>query len=75
MERLHRDPQLSGESAGTGGVSPQEREVLVRWFGTLDGRQHSLEEIARELGVSARTVGRRRDNALNKIRHPERPVR
>lgn len=72
---MRRGPQSSGESANKGGVSPQERAVLVRWFGILDGRQYSLKEIAGELGVSASTVGRRRDTALDKIRHPKRYIR
>jgi RNA polymerase primary sigma factor len=55
-----------------GGLGERERRVLQLRFGLDDGRQRTLEEVARELGVTRERIRQVEAKALRKLRHPTR---
>jgi RNA polymerase primary sigma factor len=55
-----------------GGLGDRERRVLQLRFGLDDGRQRTLEEVARELGVTRERIRQVEAKALRKLRHPTR---
>jgi RNA polymerase primary sigma factor len=55
-----------------GALSDRERRVLRLRFGLDDGRQRTLEEVAREVGVTRERIRQIEAKALRKLRHPTR---
>lgn len=53
-------------------LSPREKVLLEHRFGLIDGREHTLAEIGRQLGISRERVRQIEDEALEKLRHPTR---
>ena len=61
--RLHREVEAPWDR-----LSERERRVLFLRFGLEDGRSHTLEEVGRELGVTAKSVRRIEARALRQFR-------
>lgn len=55
-----------------GYLSEREREVLEMRFGLNDGKDHTLEEVGREFGVTRERIRQIEAKALRKLRHPSR---
>jgi RNA polymerase primary sigma factor len=55
-----------------GFLSDREREVLEMRFGLNDGKDHTLEEVGREFGVTRERIRQIEAKALRKLRHPSR---
>ncbi len=53
-------------------LSDRERQVLEMRFGLKDGRDHTLEEVGREFGVTRERIRQIEAKALRKLRHPSR---
>ena len=53
-------------------LSPREKLLLEHRFGLIDGREHTLAEIGRQLGISRERVRQIEEDALKKLRHPTR---
>jgi RNA polymerase primary sigma factor len=53
-------------------LSERERTVLVLRFGLLDGRERTLAEVSKELGVTRERVRQIEGKALRKLRQPAR---
>jgi len=56
-----------------GQLSPRERDVLRLRFGLDDGRQRTLEEVAKVYGVSRERIRKVEAEALRKLRRPGPP--
>ena len=56
-------------------LAPRDREVIELRFGLKDGRERSLDEIARALGVTRERVRQIEARGLTKLREPERRAR
>jgi len=52
-------------------LSPRERQVLRLRYGLDGGREHTLGEIADQLGVTSERVRQIESAALSKLRHPK----
>jgi RNA polymerase primary sigma factor len=52
-------------------LSPRDRRVLVMYFGLEGSRPMTLQEIARELGVTRERVRQLRDRALKRLRESD----
>jgi RNA polymerase primary sigma factor len=53
-------------------LAPRDREVLELRFGLQDGRVHTLDEVARKIGVTRERIRQIEARALLKLRQPER---
>jgi RNA polymerase primary sigma factor len=53
-------------------LSERERMVLVLRFGLMDGRERTLAEVSKELGVTRERVRQIEGKALRKLRQPAR---
>jgi RNA polymerase primary sigma factor len=53
-------------------LSERERRVLEMRYGLLDGKDHTLEEVGREFGVTRERIRQIEAKALRKLRHPSR---
>jgi RNA polymerase primary sigma factor len=53
-------------------LSDREREVLEMRFGLKDGKDHTLEEVGKEFGVTRERIRQIEAKALRKLRHPSR---
>ncbi|MPZ14456.1 MAG: RNA polymerase sigma factor RpoD [Chloroflexi bacterium] len=53
-------------------LTPRERRVLDLRYGLESGRQHTLDEIGSELGVTRERIRQIEARALRKLRHPSR---
>ena len=49
-------------------MSPREREILDMRFGLLDGKPHTLAEVAEQVGVSRERIRQVEEQALKKLR-------
>lgn len=49
-------------------ISRREKEILDMRFGLVDGKSHTLAEVAKKLGVSRERVRQIEENALEKLR-------
>ncbi len=58
--------QRLDEALGT--LAPRDREILKRRFGLRDGHPHSLEEIAREFGLTRERIRQIEGRGLLKLR-------
>src|SRR5262249_48446533 len=57
------------------GLPPRDAEVIAMRFGLHDGRTHTLDEVARHLGVTRERVRQLELRGLEKLRQPERLAR
>jgi len=53
-----------------GNLTDRERLVIERRFGFLDGQDHTLEEIGKELGVTRERIRQIEDKTLKRLQHP-----
>ena len=53
-------------------LSPREAKVLEYRFGLEDGKQRTLEEVGREVGVTTERILQIETKAIRKLRHPTR---
>ncbi len=53
-------------------LTERERLVLEMRFGLKDGKDHTLEEVGREFGVTRERIRQIEAKALRKLRHPSR---
>jgi hypothetical protein len=53
-------------------LNPREREVLEQRFGLVDGYSRTLEEVAKQFGVTRERIRQIEAKALRKVRHPTR---
>ena len=53
-------------------LSDRERQVLEMRFGLKDGKDHTLEEVGNEFGVTRERIRQIEAKALRKLRHPSR---
>ncbi|MGW8317905.1 MAG: sigma-70 family RNA polymerase sigma factor [Candidatus Promineifilaceae bacterium] len=53
-------------------LNERERLVLEMRFGLKDGKDHTLEEVGREFGVTRERIRQIEAKALRKLRHPSR---
>jgi RNA polymerase primary sigma factor len=53
-------------------LPPRYREVIELRFGLKDGRQWSLDELARRYGVSRERIRQIESRGLDKLRQPDR---
>jgi RNA polymerase primary sigma factor len=53
-------------------LAPSERRVLQLRFGLLDGRERTLEEVGKRLGVTRERIRQIETRALHKLRQPWR---
>jgi RNA polymerase primary sigma factor len=56
-------------------LAPRDREVIESRFGLRDGQPSSLEEVARQFGVSKERIRQIETRAMSKLREPERRKR
>ena len=56
-------------------LTPRESKVLMMRFGIGTNRDHTLEEVGRELGVTRERIRQIEAKALRKLRHPGRAGR
>jgi RNA polymerase primary sigma factor len=52
-------------------LAPRDRRVLTLYFGLEGSRPMTLQEIARELGVTRERVRQLRDRALKRLRESD----
>ena len=55
-----------------GFLTERERSVIEMRFGLNDGKDHTLEEVGREFGVTRERIRQIEAKALRKLRHPSR---
>lgn len=55
-----------------GFLTDRERSVIEMRFGLKDGKDHTLEEVGREFGVTRERIRQIEAKALRKLRHPSR---
>jgi RNA polymerase primary sigma factor len=55
-----------------GFLTDRERAVIEMRFGLHDGKDHTLEEVGREFGVTRERIRQIEAKALRKLRHPSR---
>ena len=55
-----------------GFLNDREREVLIMRFGLNDGKDHTLEEVGKNFGVTRERIRQIEAKALRKLRHPSR---
>jgi RNA polymerase primary sigma factor len=55
-----------------GFLTERERQVLEMRFGLKDGKDHTLEEVGKEFGVTRERIRQIEAKALRKLRHPSR---
>ena len=55
-----------------GFLNDREREVLEMRFGLNDGKDHTLEEVGKNFGVTRERIRQIEAKALRKLRHPSR---
>jgi RNA polymerase primary sigma factor len=55
-----------------GTLTPRERKVIVLRFGLLDGRPHTLEEVAQRLQVTRERIRQIEQKSLKKLKDPAR---
>ncbi len=55
-----------------GFLTERERQVIEMRFGLNDGKDHPLEEVGREFGVTRERIRQIEAKALRKLRHPSR---
>jgi RNA polymerase primary sigma factor len=53
-------------------LTPRERKVIVLRFGLMDGRQHTLEEVAQCLQVTRERIRQIEQKSLKKLKEPTR---
>ncbi|MCL4869933.1 MAG: RNA polymerase sigma factor RpoD [Anaerolineae bacterium] len=53
-------------------LNERERSVLEMRFGLNDGKDHTLEEVGRQFGVTRERIRQIEAKALRKLRHPSR---
>jgi RNA polymerase primary sigma factor len=53
-------------------LTDRERQVLEMRFGLKDGKDHTLEEVGKEFGVTRERIRQIEAKALRKLRHPSR---
>jgi len=58
-----------------GTLSQREREVILLRFGLLDGRAHTLEEVAKCFRVTRERIRQIEQKTLKKLKHPARARR
>ncbi len=56
-------------------LAPRDRQVIERRFGLGDGRTRTLDEIARELGITRERVRQIEMRAMERLRQPARSER
>lgn len=56
-------------------LSEREREVILMRFGLLDGRAHTLEEVAKCFQVTRERIRQIEQKSLKKLKHPSRARR
>jgi len=52
-------------------LSAREKEILLMRFGLIDGRAHTLEEVARAVGITRERVRQLEQGGLRKLKHPD----
>jgi RNA polymerase sigma factor (sigma-70 family) len=76
--RLLEQERLRQANAALESLSARERRVLELRYGITDGREHTMQEVADQLGCTrdaARQIERRAMNRLRRRRHWMRPPR
>ncbi|HRK20868.1 MAG TPA: sigma-70 family RNA polymerase sigma factor [Fimbriimonadaceae bacterium] len=58
-----------------GTLSERERDVILMRFGLLDGRAHTLEEVAKCFQVTRERIRQIEQKSLKKLKHPSRARR
>jgi RNA polymerase primary sigma factor len=53
-------------------LGDRERQVLEMRFGLKDGKDHTLEEVGKQFGVTRERIRQIEAKALRKLRHPSR---
>ena len=53
-------------------LNERERSVLEMRFGLNDGKDHTLEEVGKQFGVTRERIRQIEAKALRKLRHPSR---
>lgn len=68
------DKELLAERIGVAlaTLRPRERQIIEERFGLKDGKQKTLNEVAKAHGVSKAAIGQMEARALRTLRHPSR---
>jgi RNA polymerase primary sigma factor len=53
-------------------LTEREREVLYMRYGLQDGRNRTLEDVGKQIGVTRERIRQIEAKALRKLRHPSR---
>lgn len=53
-------------------LKERERDVIIKRFGLYGYRQHTLEEVGKEYGISRERVRQIESKGIRKLRHPKR---
>ena len=56
-------------------LTPREEKVLRLRYGLIDGKNHTLEEVGREFGVTRERIRQIESKALRRLNHPKRKAR
>ena len=67
---LHLLREQVGEVLET--LSPRERDVILMRYGLGDGRNRTLEDVGKHVGVTRERIRQIEAKALRKLRHPSR---